>query len=535
MLHRACLSVVATVASFVTLSGVARAAVVGSYTGVQEVSVSAIDPERNHVICSLHTPLPGSWNVFGTVVTPTPVVCRAARVNGVLGPIQCRSIDPNTYADNGFFYATATAATVQACVNPPDCTQMSLINTVTSASGSLHSQLLAGVPPGGNVLYTTDGMEENRQLHFNDGYTLQVPPSLCQPAANPPFAVFSSEIQFALNVFADQPTDVGTDVVVSTDTAFYNPITRQPVPITVDVTFSEVTQAGQTMIFVQSNDDDALSGFALGDNGFQSSVLQITTTAQYSGTIDVCTFYPDVDNDGLVDGSSVSETELKFLHGENGVFIDRTSSRDVGANVVCGTVEHFSPFVATVPRPCAPSPRTACSGVFGLDLKISRKPTDPAKSKLGLRIGLPSLTPLAELNLGSPLSTTAYELCIYDESGLVFEAVVPGAAALPLEEPWKGNNGIDFKFKDKTASLDGITSIIIDTDLWSQDPTRVSGGGIKLKGKGVNLPVPALPLAAASPSPVTVQFMSLDPLGMCLSASTGKIWDNTETKFKGSW
>ena len=103
-----------------------------------------------------------------------------------------------------------------------------------------------------------------------------------------------------------------------------------------------------------------------------------------------------------------------------------------------------------------------------------------------------------------------------------------------LEEPWKGKNGIDFKFKDKTGSLDGITSIIIDTDLSSQDPTRVNGGLIKLKGKGVNLPVPALPLAAASPSSVTVQFMSLDPLGMCASATTGYIRDNTETKFKAN-
>jgi hypothetical protein len=55
-----------------------------------------------------------------------------------------------------------------------------------------------------------------------------------------------------------------------------------------------------------------------------------TNTTFLDGVI-VCLPYADVDDDGFVDATTppINETQLKILHNEVGVFVDRTSSRSV--------------------------------------------------------------------------------------------------------------------------------------------------------------------------------------------------------------
>ncbi|MHC5012584.1 MAG: hypothetical protein ACYTG6_16830, partial [Planctomycetota bacterium] len=76
----------------------------------------------------------------------------------------------------------------------------------------------------------------------------------------------------------------------------------------------------------------------------------VTTDVAFSGSITVCLPYPDDDDDGFVDGTTppIDETLLRLLHEEGEVitaFVDRTSSLDTVANVICATTESLSQFV----------------------------------------------------------------------------------------------------------------------------------------------------------------------------------------------
>lgn len=77
---------------------------------------------------------------------------------------------------------------------------------------------------------------------------------------------------------------------------------------------------------------------------------EITTTAEYTPPIEVCLSVPD----------GISESDflmLRLLHGEDGVYVDRTTQHvvnDDGTRFVCGQVETLSPFVlATLLAPTA--------------------------------------------------------------------------------------------------------------------------------------------------------------------------------------
>jgi hypothetical protein len=65
---------------------------------------------------------------------------------------------------------------------------------------------------------------------------------------------------------------------------------------------------------------------------------EITTTATYFPPLQVCFSVPlSVDSDHFM--------QLSLLHSENGVLVDRTTSRDFPNHIICGSVDSFSPFV----------------------------------------------------------------------------------------------------------------------------------------------------------------------------------------------
>jgi cysteine-rich repeat protein len=78
-----------------------------------------------------------------------------------------------------------------------------------------------------------------------------------------------------------------------------------------------------------------------------SIFYEIRTTASVAGTIRTCLPYPDVDQNGFVDGTSppLAESELQLLHEEGGTFVDRTADRDPVANVICAETTSLSPFL----------------------------------------------------------------------------------------------------------------------------------------------------------------------------------------------
>ncbi|MCM3871930.1 MAG: DUF4214 domain-containing protein [Pyrinomonadaceae bacterium] len=105
----------------------------------------------------------------------------------------------------------------------------------------------------------------------------------------------------------------------------------------VSVTFSEVTIGGTTTIApIDPNSVGSVpSGYAI----FGSSVaFEITTTAGITPPIDLCFNLPAV-NDPVAFGN------LRVLHNENGLLVDRTLSHEFATRTICARTTTLSPFL----------------------------------------------------------------------------------------------------------------------------------------------------------------------------------------------
>lgn len=123
----------------------------------------------------------------------------------------------------------------------------------------------------------------------------------------------------------DANTPTGTNVAVQAPNA--------------NVNFSNVAQSGTTSFTpITPNQNDLPTGYTLCPT---CPAYEITTTATVTPPIEVCLGVP----------ASVTEPlflQMRLLHGENGVLVDRTTRRFTDGNgqrFVCGEVSSLSPFV----------------------------------------------------------------------------------------------------------------------------------------------------------------------------------------------
>ena len=122
-------------------------------------------------------------------------------------------------------------------------------------------------------------------------------------------------------------TPAGTDVTVAAG------------PVTVN--FSGVTQAGDTTVMEIDPATATLpGGYSLGTG---LPAYEITTTAQYTPPVTVCLNLPSVNDPATF-------ATLRILHGEGGLFVDRTvlspdSHEPVFNSRLCARVTSLSPFV----------------------------------------------------------------------------------------------------------------------------------------------------------------------------------------------
>ena len=118
-------------------------------------------------------------------------------------------------------------------------------------------------------------------------------------------------------------------------------------PLTSAVTFAGVTQPGTTSFTnITLSEGDMPTGFQLCE---QCAAFDITTTAVYTPPVTVCLDVPPVIPNWLF-------VSLRLMHGEGGVFVDRTTNRTddgQGHRSVCGTVDSLSPFALASLNPTA--------------------------------------------------------------------------------------------------------------------------------------------------------------------------------------
>jgi uncharacterized delta-60 repeat protein len=115
-------------------------------------------------------------------------------------------------------------------------------------------------------------------------------------------------------------------------------VTVQPVDSTngttpVILTFSNVSQEGNTTLTTSNTGFAPPAGFSLGD---PATYYDLATTASFSGSIVLCIDYTGV--------SLQDETQLRLFHFENGVWADRTVSLNSTDDVICANVTSLSPF-----------------------------------------------------------------------------------------------------------------------------------------------------------------------------------------------
>lgn len=162
--------------------------------------------------------------------------------------------------------------------------------------------------------------------------------------------------------------------------------------------------------------------------------------------------------------------------------------------------------VAAAQLACTHCPLTGC-----------RAPTQPGKASLLVK-DKPSQAAdrflwrwtsgaaTAKTDFGSPLTTTGYQLCVYDGSStLVTDARAPGGGVCDGRPCWK-ETGTGFKYRKRDVTLAGLRNslqLVLKAGATGKAKIALTGKG------GVNPALPPLPLA----EPATVQLVN--DAGVC--------------------
>lgn len=464
-----------------------------------------------------------SFDVFGTPVNLGVSVGTVATVDAVVS-----NYDGNTADYDGTFDSLPAGllgfdGSGSSVCGPNGCPYVSYVGPVTNVSGSV------GLPAGPQ--YTMDGT-----LAFLGPIPMATIPGCSLTGVN----LF--EGPGAINAFQSVTTTTGTNVTVSNNTTFFDSSTGTAVPVSIDVTYGQVTGTGSTVVTAFSNaageipgnfaaqvdgkcadnpsvsccaDSDCTTGICEGC--YKAVFADVTTTAAISPPIEICSYYQDADDDGIVDGSNVNENALSVLHNEGGVFVDRTSQQNTDLNFICAEVNSLSFFVVAAAAPgCPEVADSGCTSGFSKGFLLVRDVSGKEKI-IGKWIKGPALS---QTDMGNPLaggSGTAWTMCIYDQSdALVGQLVVDRAGDSCSGRPcWKSVGkeppdpaGKGYKYKDAALSSDGVQKIIY------KGGTAGHSKAI-LKGKGSNIPS-GIAAALQSSTQATIQLRSSD--GECLSA-----------------
>lgn len=142
---------------------------------------------------------------------------------------------------------------------------------------------------------------------------------------------------------------------------------------------------------------------------------------------------------------------------------------------------------------CPPSPALTCRVALRSSFDLRAGSTAPEKRTLRWQWtkGRPTLRP----GLGSPTTTTAEMLCVYDANGLALAATVPPAGVCDGKPCWDAST-TKVRYHDAAHASDGVDDLTFR-------PSAAPKASIKLTAKGAATPSSGLPLVP----PVVVQLL----------------------------
>jgi hypothetical protein len=334
-----------------------------------------------------------------------------------------------------------------------------------------------------------------------------------------------------------------------------------------NVTFSEVLTPGDAGAIARTDPTGTLpSGFRITGSSIinYNGYVDVLTNASPTGAFVTCMAYPDVDDDGIVDLTNppLPEALLRILHAENGVFVDRTVSRDPVNNRICAQTSSLSEFVvgtggggvttttttttsmanttttsthagssttttttttlsttttSTIPAGCSASPKSTCRAAAAGGSKVTIKDRTPDTADQVSWKWKGQATALGDF--GDPLHTTGYELCIYQGVTPKPAARAPAGDTCGSKPCWKALGTKGFAYKDGDLTPNGLLKVTLKAG----DTGKAQ---VSVKGKGANLPDGVLPLT----TPVTVQLQATT--GQCWTATFGTAQSSDSGQFK---
>jgi hypothetical protein len=179
------------------------------------------------------------------------------------------------------------------------------------------------------------------------------------------------------------------------------------------------------------------------------------------------------------------------------------------ATATATATETPTPTVTAKPS-CAPLPVAGCrTPAVGGKASLQYKDKSPdTKDQLQWKWSKGAVTMKADF--GTPLTTTSYQLCIYDGTPtLIFDATIPAGGMCNIAKPkpcWKDKTK-GFDYKDKDLTPDGVSQMKL------QEGLLAGKAQIQVKGKGAPLDDPTLPFT----QPMIVQLHNIES-GLCWEA-----------------
>jgi hypothetical protein len=129
---------------------------------------------------------------------------------------------------------------------------------------------------------------------------------------------------------------------------------------------------------------------------------------------------------------------------------------------------------------------------------------------------------VAQSDFGDPTTSTSYQVCLYDASGLKLSARAPvdGTCGNEARPCWSTLSTTGYRFKDSTGTPNGLTKILLKAG----GPGR---GKISLRGQGANLQTTATPFT----TPVRMQYLR-NGSSLCWDATYTTSTRNDTSGFK---
>ena len=294
-----------------------------------------------------------------------------------------------------------------------------IANTPLSASGVVGQALPYDVDATNTAIFTATGLPDGLSINSGTGVISGAP---------------TVGGQFLVTIFATNTAGVSDIETLTLSIAIPTPVGQnvlvQPVvpegqgPIT--LSFGQITSPGTTSVTVVDQSEVPPPG----NVEVGGVIYEVTTTATYTGLIQLCFSYAGID---------FGTATPRLFHFENNVWVDITTSVDPSTQTICGATTTLSPFAVLVSNVVRTGFYKPVSPIAGFLNIVKGGSTVPLKFNVFVN-GVEQTTTAGLMMTVQPISCDSHAPEVSVEPDEV-EAESKGKASLRYEPAKKGPKG----------------------------------------------------------------------------------------------